>query len=441
MFEKLLDDGFLEPIDLYFADLHPDKSARAFRAAVMQSAREGHLCLDLDTMTGPQEWIEAVKTGSKTGTPHIITENGLHYLTINHTYETDVANELKRLLGASPLPPMKAALSNDQQAAFDLVRREKLSIIEGGPGTGKTYLVSELIKSFGEHARIILTAPTGKAAARMKEKNPHALCGTLHSILGIKSSRQLAEHRTYLEADLIVVDEASMIDVRLLRCLLRSLPTGQRIVFLGDGKQLPPVESGSLFNDLIDLIPTAHLTHSHRTDRKEILDLAAAILEGKSITPDSPLSYDSIKQKQATLLTPLREGPWGVKILNKLLSGSQKETPIIITRNDPETGLSNGDMGRIISSTHAVIDGKQYPLSHLPSYEPAYALSIHKSQGSEFDHVIVLVPPGSERFGREVLYTAVTRARQSVTVLGDLDIITKTLQTSMCRRSGIKERL
>src|SRR5690349_12633391 len=124
MFEKLLEEGFLEPIDLYFADLHPDKSARAFRAAVMQSAREGHLCLDLDTMTGPQEWIEAIKSGAKVETPYIISENSLYYLTINHTYETDVAAELKRLGGSSPLPPMKAALSHDQQVAFDLVRRE-----------------------------------------------------------------------------------------------------------------------------------------------------------------------------------------------------------------------------------------------------------------------------------------------------------------------------
>lgn len=427
---SIFEQDSLEPIDLYFAD-SSDPEVKALQAALMQSARQGHLCLDLQTVSNP----DAAKNIQS---PYTIIENNLIYLTINHRLETAVASELKRLLGSAPLPKVKAALTDEQQAAFDLVRSENLSIIEGGPGTGKTYLVAELVKSFGSDARIILTAPTGKAAARLKEKNPQAICGTLHAILGIKSSKNLAEHRAFIQADLIVVDEASMIDVKMLRALLRSLPTGQRIVFLGDGKQLPPIESGSLFNDLIDLVPTAHLTKSLRSDRKEILDLAASILEGKAPTPHGPLSIDL---PSGMILTPLREGPWGVKALNELLKGSRKETPIIITRNDAETGLSNGDMGLLISPTEALIEGRRFAISALPAYELAYALSIHKSQGSEFDDVIVLVPPGSEQFGREVLYTAVTRARNSVVLLGDPDTIAKTVQNSSSRRSGIKERL
>jgi exodeoxyribonuclease V alpha subunit len=208
---------------------------------------------------------------------------------------------------------------------------------------------------------------------------------------------------------------------------------------LGDGNQLPPIESGSLFNDLIDLVPTAHLTKCLRSDRKEILDLASSILEGKTPSPHGPLSIDF--NQSAMILTPLREGPWGVKALNQLLKGSRKETPIIITRNDTETGLSNGDMGLLISATEALIEGRRFSISALPAYELAFALSIHKSQGSEFDDVVVLVPPGSEQFGREVLYTAVTRARRSVTLLGDPDTIAKTVQHTCSRKSGIRTRL
>ncbi|MBP7073881.1 MAG: AAA family ATPase [Rhabdochlamydiaceae bacterium] len=442
LFNELIEEGFLEPIDLYFADLHaPDtQEKRAFLAAVMQAARQGHLCLDLQILQGPSSWTAAVKSGITTS-PYLVVHDDLVYLQKNYRYETDVIEELKKLLGSSLLTKMKANLTDDQQAAFDLVRSERLSIIEGGPGTGKTYLVTELVKSFGNEARIILTAPTGKAAARLKEKNPKAHCGTLHSILGIKSDRNLEEHRSFIQADLIVVDEASMIDVKIMRALLKSMRSGQRIVFLGDGNQLPPVESGSLFNDLIDLVPTAHLNKSLRSDRKEVLDLASSILNGTAPIPQGPLSIDLIKKYgSATILTPLRDGPWGVKSLNQLLQGSRKETPIIITRNDTETGLSNGDTGILISPTEAFIDGKKFPLSALPPYELAYALSIHKSQGSEFDHVVVLVPPGTEVFGREVLYTAVTRAKESVILLGETDVIAKTVKNSSCRRSGIKKR-
>lgn len=436
MLDTLLKEKFLEPIDLYFADLHhpPDEDTRAYLAAVMQSARRGEFCLDLRTIHEPAEWAQAVKSGAAKQfySPYLVVKDHLVYLEKNYRYEKEVMEELKKRVGSAPLPMVKADLTAAQQAAFNLVRSENVSIIEGGPGTGKTHLVTELVKSFGAEARVILTAPTGKAASRMKERNPQAVCGTLHSILGIKSSRQLAEHRTYIQADLIVVDEASMVDLKMMRALLKSLPTHQRIVFLGDGNQLPPVESASLFKELVDVIPTAHLTESLRSDRKEILEMAASILRGIPPVPHAPLSYELIKQySSATILTPLREGPWGVKKLNQILHGTRKEVPIIVTRNDSETALSNGDMGILVSSSQALIHGKLFPLSALPSYELAYALSIHKSQGSEFDHVVVLAPPGTEVFGRAVLYTAVTRAKKSVTLLGDAEVLAKTVLKSI----------
>ena len=435
MYEKLIAEGFLEPIDLYYADMHHpnDENGKALLTAVMQSARQGHLCLDLENIEGPAEWIVAVKMGATQSFPQLVYDEKRVYLEKNYLFETEILQELKRLIGPSHLSKIDANLTDEQQAAFDLVRSENISIIEGGPGTGKTYLTTELVKSFGPSAQIILAAPTGKATYRLKKNNPHAICKTVHSLLGMKE-------KTFIQADLIVVDEASMLDVKMLRQLLKSVPTGQRLVFLGDGNQLPPIESGSLFNDLIDLIPTAHLTNSLRSDRKEILDLASSILQGIPPTPHGPLSYESIKNFSVTILTPLRDGPLGVKTLNALLEGSQEQTPIMITRNDPQTGLSNGDTGLLISPNMAQFDDKIFPISELPPFESAYALSIHKSQGSEFDHVMVLAPPGTEVFGREILYTAVTRARQSVVLLGDTEVIKKTIQTTSTKRSGINQR-
>lgn len=459
LFSQLIEDGFLTYLDLYFAQMHQvvGDAERAFFAAAMQAAREGHLCLDLEDVAVPQgvlgeKWKSLVLEGAekRIDSPNVVVEDGRVYLQKNYEYESDILAELRRLQGADVLPTIQAQLTEEQQAAFDLVRREKVSIIAGGPGTGKTHLITELVKSFG--GRVILAAPTGKAAGRLREKNPGAICGTLHAILGLKSERDLEERRAYLKADLVVVDEASMIDVRMMRAFLRSLQTGQRIVFLGDGNQLPPVESGSVFSDLIGMVPSVHLHTSLRSDRKEILGLAQSILEGKNVPIQGALSFDAIRNfaashKNCAILTPVREGPWGVKELNEKLDQEFRamKKPMMITRNDRITGLSNGDMGEMVFSggkpVRAYFEIGEFAASQLPSYELAYVLSVHKSQGSEFDHVLVLVPPGTEAFGREVLYTAVTRARFSVTLLGEESVVTQTLKRSSSRKSGLKKKL
>ncbi len=125
--------------------------------------------------------------------------------------------------------------------------------------------------------------------------------------------------------------------------------------------------------------------------------------------------------------------------MNQLLA-----VPILITRTDYEAGLYNGEVGILWRSRekllHAEFGTRKIPASALPPYELGYVLSVHKSQGSEFDHVLALVPPGSETFGREVLYTAVTRARHSVILCGDAETIKKTVSRSSHRRSGLKRR-
>lgn len=465
------------PLDLFFADLHKPRteSERIFFGALMLCSREGHLCMDLEQLTLPDPALEKdVLEGAKTASsPYIRRQGSLFYLEKNFAYETRILDHLHQLsFSVKPLDyPRPEGLTEEQQQALSLALSNTLSVIEGGPGTGKTFLTAHLVKAMGASARIILAAPTGKAAARLKQFNPQAQCGTLHSILGIKSDRQLARGSSYVQADLIVIDESSMIDAKLLAFFLGSLQVGQRVVFLGDGHQLPPVESGSLFGDLVDLLPTAHLRKCLRSDRLEVLKLAEQILAGQEVHPHQPLSTDFILQQalenfphaateenvfevhRFCILSPVREGPFGVNILNQqifqLLSKRMKPqerlaVPILITRTDYEAGLYNGEVGILWRTQEkplfAQFNRRKIPVSGLPPYELAYALSVHKSQGSEFDHVVVALPPGSETFGREVLYTAVTRAKHSVILCGDEETIQKTVSRSSHRRSGLKMR-
>jgi exodeoxyribonuclease V alpha subunit len=427
----------MNPLDLYFANLHKDatEEERALLAAIMASAREGHLCFDLDHWSG----IQAVTS------PYLHQEGRLIYLRRNFACENEIATLLKKLIGPMQPPAYSTeGLTEEQAQAVHLALSNTISIIEGGPGTGKTHLTSAIVKAVGKD--VVLAAPTGKAAARLKKYNPEFHCSTLHALLGLPKH----EKTSYIRANLIVVDESSMVDARLLAHFLRSLRAGQRVVFLGDGHQLPPIESGSLFTDLIDWVPTAHLSKCLRSDRKDILQLAQDILAGKIVEPHEPLSEDKIlAAKETMILTPLREGPWGVEALNQLIFSEIKKPdgeiwsiPILITKTDYEAQLYNGELGTLwrtnVKPLYAEFDGRKIPASRLPPYELAFVLSVHKSQGSEFDHVMVLVPPGSENFGREVLYTAVTRARHSVTLCGDMETIEKTVTRSSQRTSGVR---
>jgi exodeoxyribonuclease V alpha subunit len=465
MFKQLLEQNVLISLDLYFADLHQPQteSERAFFAALMAVSRDGNLCLNLDESPFDSAFHEKIIEGSLTASSPFVKRYGnLFYLEKNFTYETRILQRLRDL--SFPVKPLDFStaegLNAEQQQALQLALSNTLTVIEGGPGTGKTFLTSHLVRAMGPKARVILTAPTGKAAARLKQFNPQVMCGTLHSILGIKSEKHLARTSSYVQADLILVDECSMVDAKLLAFFLESLESGQRVVFLGDGHQLPPVESGSLFGDLVDLLPTAHLKKCLRSDRAEVLQLAQAILSGKVDLPHQPLSEEFIIQKAMEsagnsfcILSPLREGPFGVNVLNekifrkfyeRMKPQEQMAVPILITRTDYEAGLFNGEMGVLWKTKekplYALFGDRKIPVSALPSYELGYVISVHKSQGSEFDHVIVAVPPGSERFGREVLYTAVTRARHSVILCGEAEIIANTVNHSSHRNSGLKLR-
>lgn len=438
----------LECIDHYFAQAMKAKGEEesAFLAALMQASREGHLCLDLEKCE------EKVRLGAHTfSSPYVHRFENFCYLKRNWIYETRIVEHVKRLIGnTSPIAYHSHELNPQQQAAVTCALSHDLSIITGGPGTGKTFIAKHLVKAMGPNARVILAAPTGKAAARLQCSNPGVVSGTLHALLGIRSERDFLREGSYISGDLIVVDECSMIDVRLLSYFLASVPKGTKVVLMGDADQLPPVESGSLFADLIDLVPTERLTQSLRSDRQEILELAKAIRQGRWIGKLFPLQdlWEEIRKQSwenMRILSCVREGPWGVNTLNQSIYEQMKNKeapiPILITRTDYNLGLYNGETGWLKGREALFPEKGKIPISALPAFEYAYCLSVHKSQGSEFDSVLLVVPPGSEVFGREMLYTAATRARVSLKVFSDPTTIQKTLAHISRKISGIRARL
>jgi len=250
-------------------------------------------------------------------------------------------------------------------------------------------------------------------------------------------------------ADLVLVDEASMIDAELMASLFSAMKEGARLILIGDKDQLPPVESGNFFADLADEkeIVTS-LGRCLRAELNEIVEMAQAVKEGRCI-PAQPLPewahiIEAVFERKACVLTPLRYGPFGVNRLNqKLLKEHQarggNRFPIMITVNEAALDLYNGDLGELVPAEKCAYFGeRKVPEYLLPHYEYAYVLSVHKSQGSEYDEVMVLLPDGSEVFGREMLYTALTRAKKRVSIYASEGILPKIVSKHERRLSGLK---
>lgn len=422
----------------------------------------------------------------------------------------------------------------EQAQAILAACQYSVTLITGGPGTGKTYTAGNLIKIFWNHlteedkksCQIVLVAPTGKAAANLQRSvNIHSSqlqdfspiqAHTLHSLLKLKQYSEFNE-RVYLSADLVIVDESSMIDIRMMAYLFKSLKPGSRLILLGDPHQLPSVEAGSVFRDLVQRssatssipISCVNLTVCMRAELESLIDFARMINKGDSREVLSKLggenengikrlyfkdgkksfeheflnyvisNFDSIlneaEQQEGFLelfqkirvLSPVRKGRFGVESLNRLIwqrmadRNSQREwiaVPIIITVNDYQQELFNGETGvlmrrfplqgcvgledyALFSSREGGKKLRRLAACVLPRFELAYCLSVHKSQGSEFDKVIFVVPEGAEIFGREIFYTAVTRARKSIEIFASDEVIEKTVVQEGNRLSGIKKRL
>lgn len=564
--QGLLTKGCLNEVDLAIAEellariLSPSQAIAALICHLSLSVRMGHLCVSIsekslepsivdlwerDTPLSDQERDEVGKLvfqGSQEVTRELLTPiekledvpttplcrfGTLFYFQKYWMMEAIVHQTLAKLIHI-PLTlqvneelvevklrnlETKGVLLPEQAQAVRMVLHSTLSILCGGPGTGKTYTAGQMIKLLleslpndaVERCRIVLAAPTGKAAANLqKSLNNNGLnlrATTLHHLLGINSQNHKAVHKR-LSADIILVDESSMIDADLMGHLLMAVKPGARLIFLGDPYQLPPVESGSLFSGMLQSkqFPSVELKTCMRAELKELVEFAEAInqgsyekvkklLEGTQVVQRAretdvvqlferlsllfPVEYNSTgddgqaieKFNQFRLLCPVRKGAQGVDEINRIFYERLVKTrlrkhdvmvPIMLIRNDSRLELANGETGVLVltkgdrdgvlrQGDFAIFRGKEggvrrIPALLLPAYEYAYCMSVHKSQGSEFNHVYLWMPEGSQNFGREVLYTAITRARQKLEISASDTILNTTIQKQSKRMSLFMEQ-
>ncbi len=427
----------------HFCPQGPEK-AQLLLAYLMQSAREGHLCVALDEEQLshlPDFLFDEV----------LVQKENRIYLRRNWECEQSFLTHLARLQTHSPSKTIQIkstqifGLNPEQEAAVHQAAKSSLTLISGGPGTGKTFTAAVMIRLFLEAGlkKIAVAAPTGKATANLRSAllqfNDNCQAQTLHSLLKKKP----------IDADLVLIDEGSMVDAELMEALFSAVKTGSRLILLGDRDQLPPVDVGHFFGDLArNPKLTVELKTCLRAELKQIIDWASAVKRGEAIPveplPDVKTLVAMILEKGGQVLTPLRKGLYGSDYLNQCLLLEERkrgatEIPILITVNDSTLELYNGDTGILHATTREAhfSAGRVFPEQILPPYEYAYALSVHKSQGSEYDSVIVLLPEGSESFGREMLYTAITRAKKEITILAHPGILEKVIQNRTYRLSGI----
>lgn len=515
-----------DPIDHFFARtvLHSIEDTAVYRCLcyLFYLSRKGHLCLEVtNDAIYPNEvkdpdLVQSIRQGfhslskdlyseNRKGNKPLVKKNQSIYLQKNWIYESIILEKTKELLHNKPDSVIdrslafervqKSRLLPKQKQAIEYVFEHSLTFICGGPGTGKSYTASKLIEYFSQTAQepleITVTAATGKAVSHLEEKMQKGLqfqAKTLHSLLGLSQKKSPPFDEVFISSDLIIVDEASMIDVKVFAYLLVSIKPKARLVLIGDPNQLPPVEAGSVFVDLSQK-QAIHLDENIRTQNSDLKKFAKHILDGdvflsmhmlhqqtipyqelSSHIPISffdrfikarnePINVEEVYQTFQTfrILSCVRQGPFGVDALNQQLfdyyfKQTKKEhylaVPIIMTQNDPQLELYNGMNGVLllhqdIKKVYFCIKGKfkEFTSYEIPKYEYAFVLSVHKSQGSEFCEVIILVPNGSESFGREILYTAVTRAKKRLQIIGITSVIEEVIQKQGKKYSGILRAL
>lgn len=522
-----------------------------------------------------KNWVKKLRSSGVVGDPGefaplILDHSDRLYLQRYWKYEDELGRNLQARLGdKSPRDFDPGALaqaiaelfpdpSDLQKVAAFVAATSRLCVISGAPGTGKTrtiVLICALLIRLAAKRELTfaLAAPTGKAAARLKEtiaqtgvslrlpgdlKLP-ADASTIQRLLGARGDSPHFRHnaKSPLTADVVIVDEASMIDLALLAKLFDAIRPDARIILVGDKDQLASVEAGSAFRDIctpgFELGVSVSLAEAFAKSTGEKLDgtstdqapihsvvvelrrnyrftpgagigeLSSAVNRGDAVgaiavlksggsirwrpTPSLKnferelrervfprfekllkLSDPAVALKQLAefaVLCALRRGPFGAETVNALLEGMLRETglievagryhagePIIIVRNDYNVGLFNGDLGIVLPDAitgelRVFFRGEEdevlnFAPGRLPAHEPAFALTVHKSQGSEFRDALVILP---ERHApvltRELLYTGITRVRETVEVWASEEILRQTIERKIARSSGLRDRL
>lgn len=527
----------------------PDERVALAVALVVRALRGGSVCVDLSAVAGqigrpelpwpsPSAWLDAVAASPLVTASALRVDGRLVYLDRYWREEQQVCEDVLTLVTARP--PGTAPASErlfpagyeEQRAAADVALSQGLTVLTGGPGTGKTTTVARLLALIAEQAaaagrpplRIALSAPTGKAAARLQEAvqlevdrldlvDRRRLSGlqatTLHRLLGPRpdlSSRFRHHRANRLPHDVIVVDETSMVSLTMMARLLEAVRPDARVLLVGDPDQLASVEAGAVLADLVDGLSArsdtrvAALLTSHRFG-ESIGALAAAIRAGDAdavvevlraggehiewVDTEEPaealravVEPHALRLRQAAvlgdrdralaaldehrLLCAHRRGPYGVTYWNRQterwLSEATGEPiwsawyvgrPVLVTANDYGLRLYNGDTGVTVAGDdglRAVIAGAagrvEFATSRLSEVDTMHAMTIHKSQGSQADEVTVLLPPEDSRLlSRELFYTAVTRAKSRVRIVGPEASLRQAVRHRVVRASGLARRL
>lgn len=539
------------------------------------------------------DWCRALRCSAAVAAPGetaplILDSSGRLYLSRYWSYESGLARTIGAKAGRTSVvddawlqialeryfPPTSTAARIDwQKVAAGLAVLRPFAVVSGGPGTGKTTAVARILALLLEQAgeqplRIALAAPTGKAAARLTESirnskhsrafplpaDPDILARipetaqTLHRLLGIRPLRTQPRHHAGnpLAVDVMVVDEASMVDLPLMAKLLAALPDEARLILLGDKDQLSSVEAGKVLGDLckvgvepaysakfsarLQALTGESLGDSDATSRSALNDcvvvlrhshrfagaigvLAGAVNAGDADTALSTLrtsgsaavSWRNLSARclevelagfavgayrghleaahrgdaelalacldRYRVLCALREGPTGVVAINAVIERALRRAgliearerwypgrPVMVTRNDYALRLFNGDIGVIMPDRDAGgrlraffrpsgqdTDGgalRTVSPSRLPEHETVYAMTVHKSQGSEFEHIdLVLADQASPVLTRELVYTGITRARNALRLWGRESVFRQALASTVVRASGLRQAL
>lgn len=494
-----------------------------------QLADEGHVCYPFDELCSrvrdmlavdPDIVLTAILACSRAG--RIVVESDqetgdkLVFLKLFHVCETGIAANFQQLKGASKSVrqintdramewikgQIKIKLAGQQEEAVKKSLEEKVLIITGGPGTGKTTIINAIIKILKKAcARILLAAPTGRAAKRMSEATWEKAL-TIHRMLdySMKEAGFKRNAKNPLKCDVLIIDEASMIDTVLMHHLLKAVPRQATLILVGDVNQLPSVGPGNVLNDLIvsSVFSVVRLDTIFRQARKSLIVVNAhRINKGMfpAVANDSQKGDFYFVQKESPedvlttiidlvqnriphkfnvdpvndiqVLTPMHRGTIGAanlnhelqKVLNPNPSGLQRgdrefkvSDKVMQIRNNYDKHTYNGDIGRITDIDFAGqklvlnFDGREidYDFSGLDEIVHAYAVSVHKSQGSEYP--VVIIPVVTQHYillQRNLIYTAVTRGKKLVVLVGTKKALAMAINTvtSSQRHTRLSHRL